>query len=316
MKRRGCFNTYPSVFCGRFTMEREQTDLNSQSDRTADVRPAADDPQQSNTSAYESSSPFTTPLSRGRLFRLTGAGIKVGVLTYAGIQALSGTRFAAAAPAPFAPAALPPLPQAESGSAADLHHQPLRFFNSAQAAVITAMAERIFPADSTGPGATDAHVVDYIDGQLAGDWGWGSRMYLRGPFFPAETSGHGWQSPMNPRDTYTDSLAGLDAYCQATYQNSFDQLSTTTQDTVLTALFAGKVSMTISSTAFFSMFLQNVKEGLFSDPIYGGNYNFIGWKWVRFPGNPMAYGDPYATYIDQYNYPYNVAPQGLSGQAY
>ena len=35
-----------------------------------------------------------------------------------------------------------PLPKAVTGSAGSLHHQPLRFFNSAQAAVITAMAER------------------------------------------------------------------------------------------------------------------------------------------------------------------------------
>jgi gluconate 2-dehydrogenase gamma chain len=159
-------------------------------------------------------------------------------------------------------------------------------------------------------------VVDYIDGQLAGDWGWGGRMYLRGPFFVPETSGHGWQVPMNPRDVYTDALSGLDAYCQATYKNSFDQLDATTQDTVLTAMAKGTVPMTLSSDQFFALFFANVKEGLFADPIYGGNYNFIGWKWVNFPGNPYAYGDPYATYIDQYNYPYNVAPKGLADQAY
>jgi gluconate 2-dehydrogenase gamma chain len=262
------------------------------------------------------SNPLTAPVSRGRLFRLTGTGIKAGIVAYAGAQLLGQADRVAAAPvmAP-APASVPP-PQLETGTAADLHHQPLRFFNSAQAAVITAMAERIFPADSTGPGATDAHVVDYIDGQLAGDWGWGGRMYLRGPFFVPETSGHGWQVPMNPRDVYTDALSGLDAYCQATYKNSFDQLDATTQDTVLTAMAKGTVPMTLSSDQFFALFFANVKEGLFADPIYGGNYNFIGWKWVNFPGNPYAYGDPYATYIDQYNYPYNVAPKGLADQAY
>src|SRR5262249_2711108 len=43
---------------------------------------------------------------------------------------------------------------------------PLRFFNDAQAKTITAMAERIFLKDAAGPGATDAHVVNYIDGRL------------------------------------------------------------------------------------------------------------------------------------------------------
>ena len=262
--------------------------------------------------AAGAANPLVTPLSRGRLFRMTGTGLKAGLVTYAGAQLLGRASIATAAPA----AARVPPPQLETGTAADLHHQPLRFFNSAQAAVITAMAERIFPADKTGPGATDAHVVDCIDGQLAGDWGWGGRMYLQGPFFTPETTGHGWQVPMNSRDVYTDALAAIDAYCQQTYKNSFDQLDAKTQDTVLTALASGKVPMSLSSAAFFAMFFENVKEGLFADPIYGGNYNFIGWKWVRFPGNPVAYGDPYATYIDQFTDPYNVAPKGLADQAY
>ena len=89
-----------------------------------------------------------------------------------------------------------------------------------------------------------------------------------------------------------------------------------TQDAILKNMSAAKIPMSLSSDQFFAMFFANVKEGLFADPIYGGNYNMIGWKWVRFPGNPMAYGDPYATYIDQFNYPYNVAPKGLADQVY
>ena len=262
--------------------------------------------------AADAAQPLVTPLSRGRLLRMTGTGLKAGLVTYAGVQMLGRASTAAAA---LAAASVPP-PQIESGTAANLHHLPLRFFNSAQAAVITALAERIFPADSTGPGATDAHVVDYIDGQLAGDWGWGGRLYLRGPFPTPQTSGHGWQVPMNPRDAYTDSLAGLDTYCQQHFQNSYDGLSTAQQDAVLKTMAAGKIPMTLGSAQFFALFFANVKEGLFADPIYGGNYNFIGWKWVRFPGNPYAYGDPYATYIDQFTYPYNVAPKGLADQAY
>jgi hypothetical protein len=91
------------------------------------------------------------------------------LVAYAGIQVLGRPDVAAAARISAPVAASVPPPQLITGTAADLHHQPLRFFNSAQAALITAMAERIFPADKTGPGATDAHVVDYIDGQLAGD---------------------------------------------------------------------------------------------------------------------------------------------------
>lgn len=297
-------------------MSIERRNLGAVPEQGDEARPAESIAEGAGAPSLNASNPLATPVSRGRLLRMTGTGIKVGLVAYAGIQALGRTDIAAAArvAAPVAAGVSPP--QLETGTAAGLHHQPLRFFNSAQAAVITAMAERIFPADSTGPGATDAHVVDYIDGQLAGDWGWGGRMYLQAPFSTPETSGHGWQVPMNPRDTYMDALAALDSLCRQKYKNSYDQLTATTQDTILKDMAAGNIPMSLSSVQFFSMFFQNVKEGLFADPIYGGNYNMIGWKWVRFPGNPMAYGDPYAIYIDQFNYPYNVAPKGLADQAY
>lgn len=296
-------------------MSTEDNDLGYRPHHIDDVRPSDGSPQEIESSLQEVGSPSSSshgpsipPVSRGRLLRLTG----IGLIGYAGMQALGRVDNAAAAQvqANIAP------PQLETGTAAQLHHQPLRFFNSAQAAVITAMAERIFPADHTGPGATDAHVVDYIDGQLAGDWGWGGRMYLQGPFFTPETTGHGWQVPMNPRDAYTDALTAIDSYCQQHYHNTFDQLSAKTQDTVMKALEAGTIPMSLPQGEFFTMLFQNVKEGLFADPLYGGNYNMVGWKWVHFPGDPMAYGDPYANYIDKFNYPYNVAPKGLADQSF
>jgi gluconate 2-dehydrogenase gamma chain len=35
---------------------------------------------------------------------------------------------------------------------------------------------------------------------------------------------------------------------------------------------------------FFGMLYQNVMEGMFADPIYGGNRDKAGWKLVNFPG--------------------------------
>jgi gluconate 2-dehydrogenase gamma chain len=35
---------------------------------------------------------------------------------------------------------------------------------------------------------------------------------------------------------------------------------------------------------FFTMIYQNVIEGMFSDPLYGGNQNKAGWKMIGFPG--------------------------------
>src|SRR5208282_5828174 len=59
---------------------------------------------------------------------------------------------------------------------------PLRFFSAAEARVITAACARIFPTDATGPGATEAGVVIYIDRQLAGPYGRDKYRYTKGPF--------------------------------------------------------------------------------------------------------------------------------------
>ncbi len=192
-------------------------------------------------------------------------------------------------------------------------HLPLRFFNDTQARTITAMAERIFPHDDTGPGATDAHVLNYIDGRLVSAWGQGARTYRQGPYFQPGDTGHGAQSPMTPRDIYTDALNAIDAYCTRQFSQSFDALQPSQQDAMLHALEQGAVDTftTVTAARFFAIFRQNVIEGLFADPLYGGNANLIGWKWVGFPGDPMAYGDPYGRLIDKFNTPYTVEPKPL-----
>ena len=48
---------------------------------------------------------------------------------------------------------------------------PLRFFTPSEAHVIAAAAARIFPSDDSGPGATEAGVILYIDRQLGGPYG-------------------------------------------------------------------------------------------------------------------------------------------------
>src|SRR6266508_5841862 len=41
-------------------------------------------------------------------------------------------------------------------------------FNSHEARTVAAIAERLFPADESGPGATEIGVLNYIDQALAG----------------------------------------------------------------------------------------------------------------------------------------------------
>jgi gluconate 2-dehydrogenase gamma chain len=236
--------------------------------------------------------------SRRTLLKVVGAGV-AGAVVGGATTHFVGDALGPAVTPPRVPTRIP--------------QRALRFFNDTQARVITAMAERMFPRDEASPGATDARVLDYIDGRLVSAWGQGARTYRQGPFFPPQDSGHGLQTPMTPRDIYQDALAALDAYCQRQFGTSFDQAQSSQQDDVLHALEQGKVDTftTIPAAQFFAMFRQNVLEGLFADPLYGGNVDLIGWKWIGFPGDPEAYGDPYGKLIDKFDTPYNVEPKPL-----
>jgi gluconate 2-dehydrogenase gamma chain len=191
----------------------------------------------------------------------------------------------------------------------------IRFFTGYEFRLVTSMAEVIWPTDDLGPGAREAGVGFYIDGQLAGSWGTGDRMYMSGPFFAPVDSGHGWQVNMVPRDVYRAALPVFDNYARSTYGDWLMNLAPDVQNNAMTDLSAGKVALPLGGATaftgvdFFSLFRQNVLEGMLADPMYGGNKNLIGWRWVGFPGDPMRRGDPYASWVfTDKKYPYEHRP--------
>jgi hypothetical protein len=50
-----------------------------------------------------------------------------------------------------------------------------------------------------------------------------------------------------------------------------------------------KVFLKPTPYAFFSTLLEDAYEGMFSDPVYGGNREFAGWLLVGYPGAQRAY---------------------------
>src|SRR5437660_12250874 len=85
---------------------------------------------------------------------------------------------------------------------------PLRFFTAEEAKVITAACARIFPSDASGPGATEANVVIYIDRQLAGPYGRDKYRYTKGPWIESVPE-HGYQGSASPREIYRSGLISL-----------------------------------------------------------------------------------------------------------
>lgn len=167
------------------------------------------------------------------------------------------------------------------------------YFTPAEAAFIEAAVARLIPNDSVGPGAVEANVPFFLDRQLAGPFGRGDHFYLGGPW-PKGTPEQGYQSRFNPAQLYRAAIAAVDQHAGANLgAATFAQLAAAEQDKMLKGMESGDVKLEggVDAKSFFAMFLQNTKEGYFSDPIYGGNKDMGAWKMIGFPGAHYNYKD-------------------------
>jgi gluconate 2-dehydrogenase gamma chain len=138
--------------------------------------------------------------------------------------------------------------------------EPLENLTAAEADLLDAVVARLIPTDATGPGATEARAVRYIDRALGG---------------PLASS----------RPAYTSGLAALDRLARSSHGKSFTELAPADQDAVLTAVESGAATgFTGGSAAFFALLLGHTHQGTFGDPYYGGNANFVGWDLIGYPG--------------------------------
>jgi gluconate 2-dehydrogenase gamma chain len=141
------------------------------------------------------------------------------------------------------------------------------------------------PKDELTPSGTDIGIATYIDRALAGSWGKGDRLYMQGPWGKG-TPNQGYQLPLAPAALYRAAIAGSDAYCRKTFGQSFERCSAQQKETFLKDLQAGKITFDggLPGRVFFGVLYGNVMEGMFADPIYGGNKDKIAWKMLGFPG--------------------------------
>ena len=176
---------------------------------------------------------------------------------------------AGAAASAFVPEALAQnAHQAHSGESAAAPAEPTdmsgghgAFFNDDDGRTIAAFCERLMPGEAGRPGATNANVLNYIDLALAGAYA-------------------------DHQDFYRRGVAQLNAHCLKNYGKAFHGLTSTQQDETVSALEHGKAPEFTWPTAqsFFETVRTHTMEGMFADPIYGGNKDFLGWQLVGFPG--------------------------------
>jgi gluconate 2-dehydrogenase gamma chain len=197
--------------------------------------------------------------------------------------------------------ALPMRPSADA---------PPRFFHESERRFLLAAVERLIPADEKWPGAAEADVVNYIDLQMAGQWGKGEQLYRHGPFRKG-TPSQGYQLEYTPAELFRRSILAIDKHFSVQGKH-FDQLPAAEKDAYLTRLEKGGIDLDgVPSNTFFDFLLKHTVEGFFSDPIYGGNKNKIAWKMIGFPG---AYSD-YYDLIDKHGVELRREPLGIGDGA-
>jgi gluconate 2-dehydrogenase gamma chain len=187
-----------------------------------------------------------------------------------------------------------------------------KFFTPAEREFIEAAVSRLIPNDEVGPGAVEANVPFFLDRQLAGPFGRGDHYYLGGPWAKGAPE-QGYQSRFSPAQMYRAAIGAINKYTQANHNGAdFAKLSEDERDALLKDFEAGKVQLEdgVDAKAFFTMLLQNTKEGYFSDPIYGGNKDMGAWKMIGFPG---AHYD-YREWVTRHGEPVPFPPVGFKGR--
>jgi gluconate 2-dehydrogenase gamma chain len=218
--------------------------------------------------------------------------------------------------------AFPPLPPSHT-----LVCGVRSFFTAAEYATVDAYVARLIPGSPEDPGAREACVPTYIDQKLAQFESFATPTYFHPPFAkPAsgtippdqrskktllvadgELYRYGFQGSQTPQEAYRAGIAQLDAYSDAQYGSPFLALDEATQDAVIGLLddsnpenppdkrdapAARKIQSFFtkpSAYGFFAMLQNDTSEGMFADPVYGGNHGFAGWQLVGYPGAQRAW---------------------------
>jgi gluconate 2-dehydrogenase gamma chain len=186
----------------------------------------------------------------------------------------------------------------------DLSDAPL-FFTQHEWATIEAATARIYPSGSD-LGAREAKVTRFIDRYLSG---------IDHVFASADGAGflviggrdaEAWRERIGRlQATYREGVQKFDEIADADFGMSFRGLSEADQDRVLetlsgapkpTGIRIGETGeahvQNISDDAlgFFAALALHTRQGMFCDPVYGGNHDRVGWQLIGFPG-PSSLSD-------------------------
>ena len=206
--------------------------------------------------------------------------------------------------------ALAQQPAAAAQPAAASTPEGYAFLHPEEQAFVEALVDHMIPADEHTAKGTDIGLNTYIDRALAGSWGKGDRLYMQGPWKTGVPS-QGYQLPLTPAQLYRAGIEATNAYCRKTYGKPFDRLDEKQREEVLLGLSSAKISFENGPPVrvFWATVYQTVMEGMFADPIYGGNRNKAGWRMLGFPGVIAVHREHVVQYRDK---PFPFEPLGIA----
>jgi gluconate 2-dehydrogenase gamma chain len=194
-----------------------------------------------------------------------------------------------------------------------------RFFTDEQHAAVDAAMARIIPSGD-GPGAKEAGAVDFVDRYLSG---------IEFVYAAPDGDGFenivgrrraAWLSRIQLlREKYVEGIAQLDELGKLRFDCPFVELTADQQDDILRLLERGvgvqdladidgdrrpadidgdrrpadlemQMSRQDEEFDFFPLLVAHTRQGFYSDPVYGGNRDRVGWDWIGFPG-PTSMAD-------------------------
>ena len=142
-----------------------------------------------------------------------------------------------------------------------LQNQAFTALSVAEASTLDALFEQLFPGDENGPGASAIGVIQYLDRALSGPYA----LHL---------------------ETYRLGVYALDTESERRFGKPFAGTDGSQQSELIGALERNSAPnfQAVGAKTFFELVRSHLQEGLFSDPVYGGNRDKAGWRVLGHPG--------------------------------
>ena len=177
------------------------------------------------------------------------------------------------------------------------------FFTDDEYAVVDAACALMIPTDDD-PGATEARVVDYIDGLLGAFSFDPPRIWAGGPFSGRHGGARGFErfhrlTPLDelawrtriegsggrPEREINGPVVGLQERYRAGLASLGADFATVSDDERRARLER--------SPEFTKLLYEHACEGMYGAPEYGGNHDLMGWRYIGYEGDvqPRGYTD-------------------------